>query len=71
MKDYKATGRSSPSRWVRLRVVFLALVFWAVLGGVLLRAVILQVFEGERLRELAQDQYVRQIEIPARRGDIR
>ncbi len=70
MKDYKATGRSSPSRWVRLRVVFLALVFWAVLGGVLLRAVILQVFEGERLRELAQDQYVRQIEIPARRGDI-
>jgi len=70
VKDYKATGRSSPSRWVRLRVVFLALVFWAVLGGVLLRAVILQVFEGERLRELAQDQYVRQIEIPARRGDI-
>ncbi|HXN41115.1 MAG TPA: penicillin-binding protein, partial [Myxococcaceae bacterium] len=70
MKDYKATGRSPPSRWVRLRVVFLALVFWAVLAGVLVRAVILQVFEGERLRELAQDQYVRQIEIPARRGDI-
>ncbi len=70
MKDYKATGRSSPSRWVRLRVVFLALVFWTVLAGVLTRAVILQVYEGERLRELAQDQYVRQIEIPARRGDI-
>ncbi len=70
MKDYKAAGRSSPSRWVRLRVVFLALVFWAVLAGVLVRAVILQVYEGERLRELAQDQYVRQIEIPARRGDI-
>lgn len=70
MKDYKATGRSSPSRWVRLRVAFLAVVFWAVLAGVLLRAVILQVYEGERLRELAQDQYLRQIEIPARRGDI-
>jgi cell division protein FtsI (penicillin-binding protein 3) len=70
VKDYKAAGRSSPSRWVRLRVVFLGLVFWTVLAGVLFRAVILQVCEGERLRELAQDQYVRQIEIPARRGDI-
>jgi cell division protein FtsI (penicillin-binding protein 3) len=70
VKDYKAAGRSSPSRWVRVRVVFLALVFWTVLAGVLTRAVILQVHEGERLRELAQDQYVRQIEIPARRGDI-
>jgi cell division protein FtsI (penicillin-binding protein 3) len=70
VKDYKAAGRASPSRWVRFRVVFLAGVFWALLGGVLSRAIVLQVYDQERLRELAQDQYLRQIEIPARRGDI-
>jgi len=70
VKDYKAAGRASPSRWVRLRVIFLAIVFWGLLAGVLVRAVVLQVYEREHLRELAQDQYVRQIEIPARRGDI-
>jgi cell division protein FtsI (penicillin-binding protein 3) len=53
-----------------VRVVFLAIAFWALLAAVLGRAVVLQVYEQERLRELAQDQYVRQIEIPARRGDI-
>ncbi len=46
------------------------MLFCGLLTGVLGRAVILQLYEGERLRELAQDQYVRQIEIPARRGDI-
>jgi len=70
VKDFKAAGRASPSRWVRLRVIFLAGVFWGLLAGVLVRAVVLQVYEREHLRELAQDQYVRQIEIPARRGDI-
>jgi cell division protein FtsI (penicillin-binding protein 3) len=70
VRDYKASGRASPSRWVRVRVVFLAMVFWALLAGVLGRAIVLQVYERERLRELAHDQYVRQIEIPARRGDI-
>lgn len=41
-----------------------------MLGAVLARAVVLQVFDRDRLRELAQDQYVRQFDIPARRGDI-
>ena len=51
-------------------MIFLAMLFWGLLAAVFGRALILQVYEGERLRELAQDQYVRQIEIPARRGDI-
>lgn len=46
------------------------MLFWGLLAAVFGRALILQVYERERLRELAQDQYVRQIEIPARRGDI-
>jgi cell division protein FtsI (penicillin-binding protein 3) len=49
-----------------------------LLGGLFLsalavafgRAVYLQVHQQEKLRGLAQEQYVRQIEIPARRGDI-
>jgi cell division protein FtsI (penicillin-binding protein 3) len=55
---------------MRIRVVFLGVVFLCLLGAVLARAVVLQVFDTDRLRELAQDQYVRQIDIPARRGDI-
>ncbi len=70
MRDYKSAGHHSPFRWVRVRVIFLAMLFWGLLAAVFGRALILQVYERERLRELAQDQYVRQIEIPARRGDI-
>ena len=70
MRDYKSAGNQSPSRWIRVRVIFLAMLFWGLLAAVFGRALILQVYERERLRELAQDQYVRQIEIPARRGDI-
>ena len=41
-----------------------------MLVGVFARAVELQVNERAKLRGMAQDQYVREIEIPARRGDI-
>jgi cell division protein FtsI (penicillin-binding protein 3) len=58
------------SRWLRLRVRLLGFVFLALLGAIFARAVNLQVYERERLASLARDQYVRQIEIPARRGDI-
>lgn len=70
MKDLKSAGRRSASRWLRIRVVLLGAIFLTLLAAVLVRAVILQVFDRDRLRELAQDQYVRQIDIPARRGDI-
>jgi cell division protein FtsI (penicillin-binding protein 3) len=51
-------------------VQLLAFFFVGLLLAALGRAVFLQVYERDKLRGLAQDQYVRQIEIPARRGDI-
>lgn len=71
MRDFKATRAPDPaSRWLRLRLKLLGGLFLAVLAVALGRAVKLQVFDQQRLRELAEDQYVRQIDIPARRGDI-
>jgi len=71
VRDFKAARAPEPTRkWLRLRVRLLAFFFLALLGVALGRAVQLQVYERDKLRGLAQDQYVRQIEIPARRGDI-
>jgi cell division protein FtsI (penicillin-binding protein 3) len=44
--------------------------FGALMGVIVARAIQLQVIQQTRLRGLAQDQYLRRIEIPARRGDI-
>lgn len=71
MRDFKATRAPEPNaKWLKLRVRLLFSLFLCLLGVAFGRAVFLQVFEQEKLRGLAQDQYVRQIEIPARRGDI-
>ncbi len=71
MRDFKATRAPEPNaKWLKLRVRLLFGLFLMLLGVAFGRAVQLQVFEQERLRGLAQDQYVRHIEIPARRGDI-
>ncbi|PTL77767.1 penicillin-binding protein [Vitiosangium sp. GDMCC 1.1324] len=71
MRDFKSARAPEPNgKWLRLRVQLLAGFFVALLLAVFGRAVFLQVVERDKLRGLAQDQYVRQIEIPARRGDI-
>ena len=71
MRDFKSARAPEPNgKWLRLRVQLLAFFFVALLLAAFGRAVQLQVFERDKLRGLAQDQYVRQIEIPARRGDI-
>ena len=71
MRDFKSARAPEPNeKWLRLRVKLLAGFFVALLVAAFGRAVQLQVFERDKLRGLAQDQYVRQIEIPARRGDI-
>ncbi len=71
MRDLKNAGpKPVDGRWMRLRVSLVGLLFFGLLAAVLARAVNLQIVEREKLRELAQDQYVRQIELPARRGDI-
>jgi cell division protein FtsI (penicillin-binding protein 3) len=55
---------------MRLRVVVMSAIFVVLLAGVLTRAVQLQVHQNDRLKGLAEDQYVRAVEIPARRGDV-
>ena len=45
-------------------------VFFCGLTATFVRAVNLQVHQTQKLKGLAQDQYMRDIEIPARRGDI-
>ncbi|MFN0063203.1 MAG: penicillin-binding transpeptidase domain-containing protein [Myxococcaceae bacterium] len=54
----------------RHRVLALFALFFTGFGLVLGRAVYLQVHQGQRLAEMAQGQYVRELEIPARRGDV-
>jgi cell division protein FtsI (penicillin-binding protein 3) len=57
-------------RWVRVRLVVAGAVFaglFVLLGA---NAWQLQVREGRRLREMAEDQYLRDIELPSRRGRI-
>jgi cell division protein FtsI (penicillin-binding protein 3) len=71
VRDLKAARvPETNTRWLRLRVMLLGGLFMSALAVAFGRAVYLQVYEQDKLRELAQDQYVRQIEIPARRGDI-
>ncbi|MGZ3459060.1 MAG: penicillin-binding protein [Archangium sp.] len=71
MRDFKSSRAPEPNvKWLRLRVRLLAFFFVGLLLAAFGRAVFLQVVERDKLRGLAQDQYVRQIEIPAHRGDI-
>lgn len=60
----------APTRWMRLRVSLVGVVFVALLVGMFARAVNLQIHQRERLQGMAEDQYLRELEIPARRGDI-
>lgn len=71
MRDLKsARVPDASSKWLRFRVKLLGLFFIALLTIVLGRAYNLQIRDQQLLKGMAQDQYVRQIEIPARRGDI-
>lgn len=69
--DLKRAGPGKdPARWMRFRVALLGGLFLCGLGVVFARAVYLQVGQRDRLRSMAQDQYVRAQEIPSKRGDI-
>ncbi len=72
MRDLKhlAGSTEAPSRWMRFRVVLLGMAFIATLGTMFARAAYLQVHQGAKLKAYAEDQYVREMQIPARRGDI-
>ncbi len=71
MRDLKTMQpMEAPTKWMRVRVYLLGAVFFALLLGAFGRAVNLQVHQKDRLKAFAEDQYVRAMEIPARRGDI-
>lgn len=71
MRDLKAMQpMEAPGRWMRVRVLLMGAVFFALLTGAFGRALNLQVQQKDRLKAFAEDQYVRAMEIPARRGDI-
>jgi cell division protein FtsI (penicillin-binding protein 3) len=71
MRDLKQLQpMEAPSKWMRVRVLVLGAVFFLLLMGVFARAVNLQVHQKDRLKAFAEDQYVRAMEIPARRGEI-
>ncbi|HVZ71773.1 MAG TPA: penicillin-binding transpeptidase domain-containing protein [Polyangia bacterium] len=59
-----------PGRWTRVRIV----AFGAILGGLFFavakRSYNLQVLEADRLRGMAEEQYLREVELPPRRGRI-
>ena len=79
MKDLKARRRGAAAPegkgdgsvpGLALRVWLMGAVAMVLLGGLAYRAFHLQVREQAKLKGMAQDQYVRQIPVPARRGDI-
>lgn len=72
MRDLKNHQPSvdAPTKWMRVRVSLIGFAFVAVLCGIFARAVNLQIHQRDRLQGMARDQYLRDLEIPARRGDI-
>ena len=56
--------------WTRIRVVTCGVVFGALFFAVGRRSYTLQVREADRLRAMAEEQYLREIELPPRRGRI-
>jgi cell division protein FtsI (penicillin-binding protein 3) len=58
------------ARWTKVRIALAGVVLLLVAAVVVRRAVQLQVQEGARLREWAERNYLRDIEVAARRGRI-
>ena len=58
------------TRWTRIRLIACGVVFGALFVAVGKRAFNLQIGEGERLHAMAEEQYLREIELPPRRGRI-
>lgn len=61
---------SSYTRWTRVRIGLCGLVILALMALVVRRGYTLQAVEGQRLKEMAEQQYLKQIELPAQRGTI-
>lgn len=57
-------------RWMRVRVGILAVLLYAGAGAVIYRAYDLQVHRADSLREMAEEQYLRDIKLAPKRGTI-
>jgi cell division protein FtsI (penicillin-binding protein 3) len=57
-------------RWTRIRLAAFGVVFGVLFFAIGKRAFNLQVGQGERLKVMAEEQYLREIELPPRRGRI-
>ena len=60
----------TPSRWTRMRIALVGVLFAAVSVWVAKRAADLQIRQSERLRQFADRNYLKEIEIPPSRGRI-
>ena len=58
------------SRWIRWRIMGLTAVVLVLFAVVVYRGYDLQAVQGPRLREMAEQQYLRKVELPPRRGTI-
>jgi cell division protein FtsI (penicillin-binding protein 3) len=63
-------SEASPSRWIRVRMVGTGVLLLALFGGVVLKAYRLHATEGPKLQEMAEQQYLKEIRVPPRRGTI-
>jgi cell division protein FtsI (penicillin-binding protein 3) len=59
-----------PDRWVKLRGVLAGGVLMSLFGLLGHRAWVLQVHEADKLKQMAEDQYLQSVPIPAKRGRI-
>ena len=67
----EATGNAFRiNRWVRVRVALLTVLLLAGAGAVVRRAYELQIERGATLREMAEEQYLRNIRLAPKRGTI-
>ena len=61
---------ASRTRWIRVRMSLCAAGFFLLFALVMARAVQLEVVQGNRLGDLARDQYLRELALQPRRGPI-
>jgi cell division protein FtsI (penicillin-binding protein 3) len=59
-----------PSRWVKVRLYASSGILVALFAALGYRAYVLQVREANHLRAMAEDQYLKDVELPPRRGRI-
>jgi len=66
----EAKERYAPSRWVQARLYLCAGLVGCCFGALCWRAYVLQVREAEKLKSMAEDQYLKDVELPPQRGRI-